>query len=450
MKLRIFAFAILAILVISLSSSSLYSTKPKVSSAASSVSNPCGLGEMGFFYPSYPNVTGTAGYCWYEYPLLANLGHQAGTLGVDFAGITPSEELGYPGMVAFGMAFPGGSFSYPFKVYYKGHLVASGSNVFSEGSVESLDGIHSVFIDSYVETESHEICTPILGCFSYDTLPVTQGIQAQIYDQRKVSGTCPESPVPTDLSPCLKITWAYDAKLSATASIVNSSTYPFADSYAGWAIYAYNGTNTKLGTEIEVHENHYELTCSTSNTTACEVYDFKDDNSTLLSSPSGGLEFTSGATIYLDAQVVGSLYAGGGSLTNPVRVGASLLITDPPAFNVVSTSPDVKLGPWASSNVSTVSVKLSNSSGSVAPGNSIATNATITGRAQTVNMTYDALNNVTVSFAANQTTDSLAGVTDLATITVSPEVLAGTYYVEITGTGQDLQQSSAIFKLTVT
>jgi hypothetical protein len=98
-----------------------------------------------------------------------------------------------------------------------------------------------------------------------------------------------------------------------------------------------------------------------------------------------------------------------------------------------------------------VSLTLSSSSGSVAPGSSLSITGTISGGPQSVTLAGKALpKKTTVSFTTNPITDSVSGVSDGITISAGLKTTPGTYVIKIEATGADGLTSTASFTLTVT
>jgi hypothetical protein len=98
-----------------------------------------------------------------------------------------------------------------------------------------------------------------------------------------------------------------------------------------------------------------------------------------------------------------------------------------------------------------VVVTASPASITIAHGSTGAETVTIKGAPQSVTMSYTSTNvGITVTFATNPVTDSVAGVNDIATVHVASTVAAGTYHVTITGTGADGIKSSYTVTVHVT
>jgi hypothetical protein len=102
--------------------------------------------------------------------------------------------------------------------------------------------------------------------------------------------------------------------------------------------------------------------------------------------------------------------------------------------------------------IPTVQLSLSFSSGTVAPGNSLTTTATVSGGSQYVSLKLVSSlpAGVSVSFAKTSLIDNPSGVMDLVTISSSARTPAGTYSIVIQATGADGQTSSTTYTLTIT
>lgn len=102
--------------------------------------------------------------------------------------------------------------------------------------------------------------------------------------------------------------------------------------------------------------------------------------------------------------------------------------------------------------IPTVKITLSSSSGTVNPGHSVQTTATIFGGQQQVNLYVVSTlpKGLSVSFAHAQLSDSQSGVPDVITISASTYTPAGTYSISIEAVGADGQTSTTTYTLTVT
>jgi hypothetical protein len=155
--------------------------------------------------------------------------------------------------------------------------------------------------------------------------------------------------------------------------------------------------------------------------------------------------FNAGSTISITAiQNSGYKFSSWSSSTASITIKSSSL---------ASTSATIGgTGTITARFIPTVILSLSPTSGSVLPGKSIGTIATIKGGTQLVKLTVVGIlpTGVTITFGTNPIADKPAGVTDPVTIHTSLTTRLGTYTIIIKATGANGQTSTATFTMKVT
>ncbi len=148
-----------------------------------------------------------------------------------------------------------------------------------------------------------------------------------------------------------------------------------------------------------------------------------------------------------------------GVLVKTVIHESSTLATGTYYLTVTATGADgAKSSVTITVSVITMSLTLSSSSVTISPSNQGVDTAAITGSPQSVSLSRGTCKKACVcdercilyTFASSPITDSLAGVTDVMTITVGSLASAGTYQETVTATGVDGQTASVVLNVIVT
>jgi hypothetical protein len=159
--------------------------------------------------------------------------------------------------------------------------------------------------------------------------------------------------------------------------------------------------------------------------------------------PSGASWYTAGSTVAIHATA-----STGYTFSRWTSSSASLTIK---SSSGASTSMIVNAPGTVTANfLSSVSISLSPTLGSVIHGSSIKTVATIKGASQSVTLQVTGLpSGVTVSWTTNPVTDSVSGVKDTLSFKTSSAATHGTFKLTVTANGADGLVSTATFTLAI-